>query len=396
MPSGANPFVVNLYDLLICLTNAGDLISPEVTDHHQRVAYLAFRIGEQLQLPPEQKKDLMLAGLLHDIGAFSLEDRLALNGGEPPSAQNHAVAGALLLEDFAPLSGAADCIRHHHVSWDNGAGKTLSGRDVSPLSHILHLADRAAVLVDPRRNVIEQVDGIRKAILGQKGTAFVPEQVDAFMELSDSEYIWLDAVYQPLLYILPDITSLEPIDLDIGDIIRLTGIFANTIDFRNPFTATHSTGVARTASALAGLAGFSEKDCGLMQVAGNLHDLGKLAVSKNILEKAGDLDTDDVSIVRSHTFYTYRLLQPIKAFETIGKWAGVSPRAAERDRISLSPERRQYPAWRPDHGSGRHFHSRHGRPSLSNGHVEGADHRRPQRHGFRRGYLRANRIHADR
>ena len=45
MPSGANPFVVNLYDLLICLTNAGDLISPEVTDHHQRVAYLAFRIG---------------------------------------------------------------------------------------------------------------------------------------------------------------------------------------------------------------------------------------------------------------------------------------------------------------------------------------------------------------
>ena len=48
----------------------------------------------------------MLGGLLHDIGAFSLDDRLALNGGEPPSAQNHAVAGALLLEDFAPLSGA--------------------------------------------------------------------------------------------------------------------------------------------------------------------------------------------------------------------------------------------------------------------------------------------------
>lgn len=61
---------INLYDLLICLTNAGDLISHEVADHHQQVAYLAFRIGEQLDLPSEQKKDLMLAGLLHDVGAF--------------------------------------------------------------------------------------------------------------------------------------------------------------------------------------------------------------------------------------------------------------------------------------------------------------------------------------
>ena len=52
---------ISMYELLICLTNASDLISAEVADHHQQVAYLAFRIGERLDLPPAHKKDLALA-----------------------------------------------------------------------------------------------------------------------------------------------------------------------------------------------------------------------------------------------------------------------------------------------------------------------------------------------
>lgn len=135
---------INMYDLLICLTNAGDLISHEVADHHQQVAYLAFRIGEQLDLPLEQKKNLMLAGLLHDVGAFSLDERLALIEDEPPTSNDHAFRGARLIEGFSPLSGAAEIIRYHHLPWNNGEGKTFSGSEVTYLSHILHLADRIA------------------------------------------------------------------------------------------------------------------------------------------------------------------------------------------------------------------------------------------------------------
>ena len=105
---------INMYDLLICLTNAGDLISHEVANHHQQVAYLAFRISEQLDLPPEQKKNIMLAGLLHDVEAFSLNERLALIENEPQTSNNHAFRGARLIEGFSPLSGAAEIIRYHH------------------------------------------------------------------------------------------------------------------------------------------------------------------------------------------------------------------------------------------------------------------------------------------
>lgn len=141
------------------------------------------------------------------------------------------------------------------------------------------------------------------------------------MEMSVNEYIWLDVIYKPLLYILPDIVLFDAVELDIDQTIELTKIFAGIIDYRNAFTANHSAGVARTAEKLAEFAGFSENECKMMYIAGNLHDLGKLAVSKAILEKRAALNTQERNIIRCHTFYTYRLLQAIKGFETINKWA---------------------------------------------------------------------------
>ncbi|MFA6612534.1 MAG: HD domain-containing phosphohydrolase, partial [Dehalococcoidales bacterium] len=55
--------------------------------------------------------------------------------------------------------------------------------------------------------------------------------------------------------------------------------------------------------------------------AGLLHDLGKLAVPTEILEKEGKLTADDFAIMRSHTYHTYRALEPIKPLKTVNEWA---------------------------------------------------------------------------
>jgi HD-GYP domain-containing protein (c-di-GMP phosphodiesterase class II) len=264
---------------------------------------------------------VQLAGLLHDVGAFSLDERLDLIEREPLTVNSHAFRGAKLIENFAPLSAAAKIIRHHHIPWSNGDGKSFKGEEVSFLSHILHLADRVAVLIDRDQNIIDQVERIKETIAKQRNAVFVPEFVDAFMDISVNEYIWLDTVYRPLLYILPDIVVFDTLELSTEELMELTKIFANIIDFRNPFTANHSTGVANTAQKLAELAGFSATECKMMFIAGNLHDLGKLAVSRAILDKPGKLDEGEHNVIRSHSFYTYRLLQGIKGFETINNWA---------------------------------------------------------------------------
>ena len=316
-----NRSFVNLYDLLICLTNAEDLVSPELSGHHQQVAYLAYKIAERVGIPERGRKNLMLAGLLHDIGVLSTTERLELLENEPFTANSHAFRGSHLLEGFEPLSQPANIIKYHHLPWNYGEGKMYMGREVSLLSHVLHLADRICVLVNKRENVLGQVQRIRETILSQKGNTFAPRLVDAFLELSVEEYIWLDISYNPLLYILPEIVQFDTIEMDMEQVIGLTSIFSKIIDYRSPFTATHSAGVAAISERIAELAGFCGDECKMMRVAGNLHDLGKIVVRSSVLEKQDRLNAAEFNEIRSHTFYTFRLLQAIKGFETINKWA---------------------------------------------------------------------------
>jgi len=313
--------LINMYDLLLSLTKAVDLVSPELANHHQKVAYLAFKIAEQMGLSEEQKRDLVLAGLLHDIGALSLNERLELLFDEPPTSQNHAIRGAKLLEGFMPLQSTAEIIRYHHIPWNNGAGSLFGSKKVPQSSHILHLADRIAVSIDNNRDILCQIQDIQCRIQAQKSTNFLPEAVDAFMEISDHEYIWLDLTYKPLLYFFPQIVSFDVMHLNMDEVVDLTKIFSSIIDSNSSFTANHSAGVAATAEKLAELAGFSKKDCKMMRVAGYLHDLGKLAVRNEILEKPDKLNSDEFNEVRSHSFYTFRLLQSISGFEVINEWA---------------------------------------------------------------------------
>lgn len=316
--------IVNMYDLIACLTNTGDLISSEIADHHRQVSYLAYRIAESYGMSKQQQREILLAGLLHDVGAFALKERLELlENEESPTAQNHAFIGASILEEFEPLRNVANIIRFHHIAWGEGRGAFYKELEVPEASHILHLADRVAAMLKKDHDVIGQISPILKSIQSRTGKSFHPLMVDALTDIAGLEYIWLDTVYNPLMTVMPKIVNLEPLEMDINDVVQLSGIFANLIDFRSPFTATHSSGVAAVANKIAEIAAFSENECKYMLIAGYLHDLGKLTVSNDILEKQGGLDEKEFNAIRGHTFYTYRTLQSLKNFETINLWASL-------------------------------------------------------------------------
>ena len=93
------------------------------------------------------------------------------------------------------------------------------------------------------------------------------------------------------------------------------------IDFRSPFTATHSSGVAATASRIANFLGLTETEVELMEVAGNLHDLGKMVVPSSILNKPDKLTADEFAVMRQHTYFTYSVLSTIGGMRQIAEWA---------------------------------------------------------------------------
>ncbi len=312
---------ISLYEILLSLANAQDLALPEITLHHQQVADLSLRLAREAGLPLADQKDIYMAALVHDIGALSMRERFELIEGTAFNMHTHAVRGAKLLESFPPLRRVASLVRYHHTYWNNGAGAKDKGCPIEVGSHLIHLADRICIKLKPTKNILSQVPDILAFLNEQKGTMFMPELVDLVADAGRKEDFWLDITNR-----LPGQEYRQNLMrdyylMDIEDLVELSKIFSHIIDFRSKFTARHSAGVAKIAERLAQLVGFSAVECRMMLVAGYLHDLGKLAISDEVLEKPSKLTIDEYNEIRAHTYYTYRLLEPIAELRTINEWA---------------------------------------------------------------------------
>ena len=314
---------VNLWNLVSPLTKTFDLMNPALGDHCLRVAYLAMRLAEELEWPAWRRREAAIAGALHDIGAFSLSERLDLLEFETADQGSHARAGYLLLREFKPFERVANAILHHHLPWRNGEGEREDGTPVPETSHLLHLADRTAVLLRNDQPVLGQIPAIRASIRERSGPWFVPSYVDALLRLCDRDYIWLEISSGAMGDSLRRSLGMETIDTEMREFLDFSRLLCRIIDFKSEFTATHSSGVAAVGKSLASLVGFSRQECVMFEIAAYLHDLGKLAIPSEILEKRDRLTQAEWGVMRTHAYYTYQILNPIEVLNLVSSWSSL-------------------------------------------------------------------------
>ncbi len=76
--------------------------------------------------------------------------------------------------------------------------------------------------------------------------------------------------------------------------------FVRAIEARDPYTQQHSIRVTRIAIALCKAMGGSQEQQEILEVAGQLHDIGKIGIRDNILLKPGRLTDEEFSIIKEH------------------------------------------------------------------------------------------------
>ncbi len=143
---------VPLLSLALDLSRHLDLAHPALRDHHHLTAFIAREIARQTGVPEARRGQLVMAALLHDVGALTLKERLDLLEFEhdvrTPGSMIHARAAAQLLGEFPPFKDMAHIIAYHHVSWNAAPDLLEVQGGIPPESHILHLADRVAATAE--------------------------------------------------------------------------------------------------------------------------------------------------------------------------------------------------------------------------------------------------------
>ncbi len=91
-----------------------------------------------------------------------------------------------------------------------------------------------------------------------------------------------------------------------NEVIRKLGVAA---EFRDTETGFHVLRMSRYARAVAHALGRDVAFCELLELAAQMHDVGKIAIHDNILRKPGKLTTEEFAIMQTHTTIGARILE---------------------------------------------------------------------------------------
>jgi HD-GYP domain-containing protein (c-di-GMP phosphodiesterase class II) len=361
---------IGLAELVSALSHALDITEGQPVGHGVRCCWIGMQLGEALGFDTATLGDLYYALLLKDVGCSSnaaricqlyladdlsfkhgfkqVDDALpqilrfvlahtglkaglaarfrsivhiAMHGGEIAREliETRCTRGAEIARQMRFSEAVAGAILDLDEHW-NGNGKPLgrTGAEISPLARIALLAQVVDVFFMSAGPEAAMQEVERRA-----GTWFDPEHAALFLRIAADAQFWTTLA-------APDleewVIALEPqkrsIRLDDDYLDDIAAAFAKVVDAKSPYTSGHSDRVALFADLIAEQFGFSDERRRWLKRAALLHDIGKLGVSNQILDKPGKPDDEEWAAIRRHPALGETILKRIGAFADLARVAG--------------------------------------------------------------------------
>lgn len=158
--------------------------------HSVNVAIVSCAIGLGLNFKEDDLVNIVLAGLLHDMGKLDIPSEILnkpsrLTQEEYMLMKTHATLSYEFIKERIDISAQVkQAVLYHHENMDGSGYPTgATGESLSTLTRILHVADVYDALVSkrPYKKPYTQWEAL-EFLKGGKDTLFAPEMVDALMK----------------------------------------------------------------------------------------------------------------------------------------------------------------------------------------------------------------------
>lgn len=332
---------LDLTDLIYALSFAMDKVEFELlgleTGHGRRVACLSLFMAEHAGISGEELRDYVGCCVLHDhaLTEFIYEELVkqqqvsegaeaefssVINMDDIAHDSTHATIGERNIHLMPFRTNVNDIILYHHEHADGSGPLGKTAAETNLKTQILHLADEVDIHAKMSAMTESEFDRICEWVQSQSGKMFSEAAVKLFLDAVTYDKILFlknKGAFVSLKRGLRTVTS-EYSDEEIHNIANM---YARIIDYKSEFTQSHSIGVAEKAEQMARYYGFDNEKIVRIYLAGALHDIGKLIVSNNILEKPGKLTDDEFAAMKDHASATRYILRNLKGMPDIVKWA---------------------------------------------------------------------------
>lgn len=164
--------------------------SPETEKHSEKVKNYCNKIAGELKFTMEEKNELSLFAMLHDIGKIGISSSI-LQKPEPLTVKEwkeikrHPEIGYRIARHTTELMGIAGYILSHHERFDGrGYPRGLKGKNIPLMCRVLAVADAYDAMTGGRvyRKAISQKEALAE-LKRNAGTQFDPKIVNLFIKL---------------------------------------------------------------------------------------------------------------------------------------------------------------------------------------------------------------------
>ena len=319
--------MVNMHQLIYALSSALDCVGIDDIHHGKRVAYMALETARELNASDSDLIDLFHLSLLHDCGVPSsrIHEKL-VSTLDWEGAEAHCIRGYHLLKAIPKLKHLSDMVLYHHTHFEMLTQIDIDAR-TAKLANLIFLTDRIDALIaqhieEKAQSIITIAEQIKDEVGALKLTFFDPELVEAFQKVSAKESLWFTLDEENLQsYFENYLQEIGKMEISLGSIADIVQLFAVFVDARSPHTADHLYDVAGLSRYIAQKAGLDAETCEKIRIAGLLHDLGKLKIPDEIIDREIPLSDNELNIIKRHPYETYKILSKIDGLEDIANWA---------------------------------------------------------------------------
>ena len=176
------------------LAEAIDAKDTYTNGHSSRVAEYSRMIASRAGYSDDERREIYMMGLLHDVGKIGVPDEVInkpgkLSDEEFELIKRHPVIGSRILKSIKERPKLATGARWHHERYGGGGYPDgLSGMDIPEEARIIAVADAYDAMTSRRsyRNVLPQ-ETVRDEIERGKGTQFDPRFADIMLQIIDED-----------------------------------------------------------------------------------------------------------------------------------------------------------------------------------------------------------------